>query len=288
MNSTGSQYTGILSGKAGELMKIIKTAASLSVCLIMVLAYNSAATGKTYGGMAEYIENGGGIIITGCSGDPETLVLPSEIDGKPVVEIRENAFFRCSALKSVTIPKSVRRIGHHAFFRCENLETAEVNASVTSIEGGVFYECGSLSTVTLPDSVGRINSYAFYGCANLTELALPASLSSVGDYAFFESGLCKDDFSEIEFISPSAFSPEAIETESDSGETSSKTLLPLRQALHFLFSTAVIIMCITALKYIHPENVIKRRAGISSTLLPKHFFAKIKRRIFVSRTKKQR
>ena len=54
------------------------------------------------------------------------LVIPPEIDGKPVRRIAEEAFRDCAGLTSVTVPDSVLEIGAGAFRGCESLREIEI------------------------------------------------------------------------------------------------------------------------------------------------------------------
>lgn len=54
------------------------------------------------------------------------LVIPPEIDGKPVQRIAEEAFRDCTELTSVTVPDSVLEIGAGAFRGCESLREIEI------------------------------------------------------------------------------------------------------------------------------------------------------------------
>ena len=87
-----------------------------------------------------YSLDAGKAVITGFTGSDEHIVIPAQIDGFDVYSIAANAFedysiksviisdgievidwfafYRCSKLESITIPKSVRRIGHSAFEGC--------------------------------------------------------------------------------------------------------------------------------------------------------------------------
>ncbi|MGN0622277.1 MAG: leucine-rich repeat domain-containing protein [Porcipelethomonas sp.] len=232
-------------------MKHIKILAALSVCMISFLTGSFHADALIYGGIAEYTIRENEVIITGCSGDPEKLVLPSEIDGKPVTEIRENAFFRCKTLKSITVPESVRRIGHHAFYHCEKLEAAEISAAITDIEDGVFYGCCALSYISLPDSVQRINQYAFYGCENLTDAEPPVSLSWIDEYAFYGSKLNRSSFSNVSYVSENAFSPDEV----PASAKPSGIILPVQAVLRSIFCIfLIIIIRIKSMKYINYEK----------------------------------
>lgn len=62
-------------------------------------------------------------ISTNTSGE---LVIPETIDGLPVTEIGDWAFYGCRKLKGVTIPASVTRIGDSAFKGCGGLRSMTI------------------------------------------------------------------------------------------------------------------------------------------------------------------
>lgn len=233
-------------------MKAIKMIMILSVFTLSLFLGTTHIQGLTYGGMAEYVIDGDKAVITGFSGDPKVLVLPSEIDGKPVKEIRENAFFRCESLKEVTIPESVSHIGHHAFYCCENLESAVVHASVLNLEEGIFYGCSSLSYVSLPNSVILISPYVFFGCESLESMDFPLSLSSIGDYAFYESGISAGDIPQsVSVLGENTFSaPQTTEASPASAEPFTKS-----HVSHMMLDILCpVILFGTYLKHIYKKN----------------------------------
>ena len=81
----------------------------------------------------------GTVSIVKFVGDDENVVIPSEIDGKKVTRIGEQAFLDCSSLTSINIPESVKNIYHSA-----------------------FRDCTSLASINLPDGV-KIGKNTFYG-----------------------------------------------------------------------------------------------------------------------------
>ena len=55
-------------------------------------------------------------------------------------------------LKSIKLPKSIRRIGYEAFYYCESLKELIIPNGVTSIQNGAFSYIGCES-ITIPENV---------------------------------------------------------------------------------------------------------------------------------------
>ena len=95
----------------------------------------------------EYTVTGDEATITGYTGSAKSLVIPSELGGKPVTEIGIFAFALCDSLTEVTIPEGVTSIGNAAFSGCSSLTEVTIPKSVTSIGDAAFYNCDALKTV---------------------------------------------------------------------------------------------------------------------------------------------
>ncbi|MBU5489584.1 leucine-rich repeat domain-containing protein [Butyricicoccus intestinisimiae] len=95
----------------------------------------------------EYTVTGDEATITGYTGSAKSLVIPSELGGKPVTEIGRFAFAHCDSLTEVTIPEGVTSIGDSAFRNCSSLTKVTIPKSVTSIGDSAFYNCDALKTV---------------------------------------------------------------------------------------------------------------------------------------------
>ena len=102
----------------------------------------------------------------------------------PVTEIRDDAFYYCSSLTSVTIPDSITEIGYGAFYSCSSLTSVTIPDSVTKIGSYAFQYCSSLTSVTIPDSVTSIGNYAFRNCSSLTSITIGNGVTEIGWYAF--------------------------------------------------------------------------------------------------------
>ena len=129
------------------------------------------------------LENGNYVTITGYTGTKTNVEVPSEINGKTVREIGENAFFN-SSITSIKLPSSIRSIGKNAFHSCASLGSISLPAAITSIEANAFRGCTSLKTVTLPTSLKKLGPQVFYQCTSLASIALPKTLTQIGDWAF--------------------------------------------------------------------------------------------------------
>ena len=113
------------------------------------------------------------------------VVIPSDINGKKVVAIGNDAF-RNLGLTNIVIPNSITNIGISAF-RQNKLTSVTIPDSVTSI-GDYAFKNNQLTSVTIPDSVTSIGVYAFKD-NQLTSVTIPNSVTSIGDYAFEKNQL---------------------------------------------------------------------------------------------------
>lgn len=108
---------------------------------------------------------GYGVVITGYTGYRDNFEIPSELGGRPVVGIGDEAFYE-SRISEIAIPGSVRRIGVGAFDSCENL-----------------------TFVGLAEGPEEIGALAFVRCGSLTQLEVPESVSVIGEQVFWDTGL---------------------------------------------------------------------------------------------------
>lgn len=144
----------------------------------------------------------------------DTVIIPATHNGKPVVEIGEEAFANCTKLVSVQIPDSVTLIAEGvydtktetvigaAFNGCTKLREITVvgnkgESSAYLSEGGVLYrrnfQEGKVElalfpyakdgSYVMPDGVSAIPAGAFRG-SKISEISLPYTINTVGRNAF--------------------------------------------------------------------------------------------------------
>ena len=107
---------------------------------------------------------------------------------KNITAISEYAFYNCTKLTSIKMPKSITKIREYAFYRTK-LSEIDIPTNVTVIADYAFYYT-SLNKLVIPNKVVSIGGAAFEGCSSLSHVTTPDSASSIGNYAFADcSGL---------------------------------------------------------------------------------------------------
>ena len=145
----------------------------------------AAADGAVSEGLKYRIESDNTVTITGYDGAEPELVIPEEIEGKPVRKILPQAFVGCSVLSAVSLNDGLLTIGYGAFRECENLQSVVIPDTVTTIEYDAFNACASLEFIEIPDSVTNIERGAFSG-SGLKSVRLSENLQVIA------SGLFRD------------------------------------------------------------------------------------------------
>ena len=176
----------------------------------LVFCFHTASTLHSADLLDLYYEiQDGAITIIGCdSGAEGSLVIPEQIDGKPVKKIVSNAFnatniseislpntleiiedetfAQSPRLVKINIGNGVTRIGRAAFRFCEQLEEITLSKNLQRIDGEAFEGCSRLKNITLPDSIKSIGQAAFVFCQSLEDVVIPVNVTSISDRAFSE------------------------------------------------------------------------------------------------------
>ena len=94
------------------------------------------------------------VVITKFIGSETEVVIPDEIDGLPVTEIGEWAFFCCTGLTSITLPKGLETIGEMAFRNCTSLKSVTLPEGLKLIGEDVFAGCSGQLRAMFPEDYG--------------------------------------------------------------------------------------------------------------------------------------
>jgi len=138
-----------------------------------------------------------GVTITKYIGRAAHVIVPREIDGRPVVKIGAEAFcgrkklmsdgyVANTSLTAVKLSEWVSTIEANAFSCCINLECIVMDG-VFQIGEGAFEGCASLKKVCIPDKLTEI-PYRCFADSGVEEVIMPDGVARIGLWAF---GLCK-------------------------------------------------------------------------------------------------
>lgn len=168
------------------------------------------------------INYSGKLTLIGYEGSASEVIIPSEVDGMPVVAIGEWAFPENDSIVKIVVPDSVKTIGNGAFRNCHNIsdvtlpEGIEASSDIFSViiaesEGFSFqydfenkgwtvvnYE-GTDTEVVIPaeyngkpvTGIGEkaLWSGSEYSKGSITSVTLPDSVITIGDRAFMNQPL---------------------------------------------------------------------------------------------------
>ena len=137
------------------------------------------ATGSV--GLA-YTINGSNCIITGIGTCTDSdLVIPHQIDGCLVTEIKSRAFYDCDTITEITIPKTITKIGTQIIYKADNVHTVNCYGDCID-ENTDFLSYDNIETLLLgmrsiPDNLLKMSK-------NIKNLILSDSVQIIGERAF--------------------------------------------------------------------------------------------------------
>lgn len=167
---------------------------------------NENETAEAFFGVEEV--EGGVAIISYSDDGPKDVVIPCQIGGKDVVDIKDtesfggafngksltsvifpntlksisgNYSFAMNALTTIAIPDSVSTIGEYAFWN-NAITDIKLPQSLTAIERNTF-QGNKIKSLVIPENVVRIEGGAFYQ-NNITDLTIPDSVTTINYSSF--------------------------------------------------------------------------------------------------------
>ena len=110
----------------------------------------------------------GGVAITKLlNWNATEIVVPDQIDGRPVVKIGESAFAE-TWLTSIKLPDALLSVDSNAFY-ASCLTSLKLPSGLRSVGEAAFLNCSQLKSVELPDGLQTLERNAFGDCGSLTE-----------------------------------------------------------------------------------------------------------------------
>lgn len=125
----------------------------------------------------ELCNEAGDIRILEYLGSDDIVVIPGEIDGRPVVDMAVVCFGNESIVRGIVLPKSMKYV-HEVFINNANLELV-IAEGLETVGYGLFTNCANLREVVLGDNVIAIEESAFGNCPSLEKVNIPATLTEM-------------------------------------------------------------------------------------------------------------
>ena len=163
---------------------------AISIILVILLlssllvVSSASVAAESYDGFEYDINADDSVTITKYTGASREVTIPSEINGRLVSAIGNNAFYGQAFMTGIDIPNTITSIGESAFYNCQKLTTIIIPDSVVEIGKNSFCECIGLTNVQLCSGLISIGEEAFYCCNSLKSVTIPDSVMSIGEYAF--------------------------------------------------------------------------------------------------------
>ena len=190
------------------------------IALFLALVISMTVVSSSASPSVSHALNSGGLVfqdfdgtgeswsVTGCDGTcADPLVIPSVVNGKPVVGIGSSSFWYDYSLAQVQIPASVTTISGYAFggSMATTFSVDPLSQHFKSVDGMLLTKDGTelvahpggalaldgqgVTSVTVPTGVRKLRMGAFYSGNRITSVSLPASLEEIEQQVFYLNNL---------------------------------------------------------------------------------------------------
>lgn len=126
-----------------------------------------------------------GVVIEGCSSEEKVVVVPKEINGKPVLAIGERGLANMQNCEAVVLPDTVRVISKSAFTVDKVMKFVYLGTSLKKIDDLAFNGCSKLEFVEFPEGLESIGKLTFSHNVVIKYIKIPASVTEITDVFYF-------------------------------------------------------------------------------------------------------
>ena len=155
--------------KRNRLQKATGVLLALIMLLSLCVTAQAAEIRVIWNYRYEILKDGSAKILE-FRGKDTDVVVPAELEGYPVTEIGDKAFYQKRSLNSINLPDGVKKIGNRAFNGCDSLTSVALPNTLTYIGNRAFANCKSLHSLRIPTSIQELGENPFALCDNLTTL----------------------------------------------------------------------------------------------------------------------
>lgn len=149
--------------------------------------YAAELTYYEYGDWWYSVLSDGNVCITQYDGNDTVVTVPSQINGRTVVEIGQGGLkglsFEPDAKREIVLPNTIRKIGNGAFSGLKKVEKINIPDSVKEIGILAFAECLSLKSINL-NKVEKLGFGVFEGSSALEQITIPGTVKTIPERAF--------------------------------------------------------------------------------------------------------
>lgn len=126
-----------------------------------------------------------GVVIEGCSSEEKVVVVPKEINGKPVLAIGERGLANMQNCEAVVLPDTVRVISKSAFTVDKAMKFVYLGTSLEKIDDLAFNGCSKLEFVEFPEGLESIGKLTFSHNVVIKYIKIPSSVTEITDVFYF-------------------------------------------------------------------------------------------------------
>ena len=207
--------TYLISKSGGDITEEIATTLcsgnSLDGVTLQQVVLNGGIPSTDYEEAGLTVETGKTVVITGYSIEGGVdVVIPSNINGKKIVAIYDNAFTKDGVEPTGISTNKIEYNIQPLYNKKNNYEvvpiakvpskglgiTSVVIPNTVKIIGKDAFRENKLTSVTIPTSVTSIGNSAFYG-NQLTNIIIPSSVTSIGSGAFRKHSFSNPNLTKI-------------------------------------------------------------------------------------------
>ena len=128
---------------------------------------------------------------------PAVVRIPSNIDGRIVKTIGNDAFRDCTSITTLIISEGIEKVGENAFWYCTNITSLSLPSTLKEVGQAAFRGLGRLKTLTIPGSLSYLPHHSFSLCYDLESIVIEEGVERIGTYALEEVSNNRLNYVEI-------------------------------------------------------------------------------------------
>ena len=131
------------------------------------------------------------VLVRYLSKQVSELVIPDEINGKPVTEIDKICFCKHPEINEIVFSDNLVKIGDQAFALCSGITKLHLPDSITEIGYFAFRDCTGLREIIMPANLKRLQTGTFSFCylPDTVKIVLKEGLEVIEPKIFSSGGL---------------------------------------------------------------------------------------------------